>query len=409
FASAQELSKLNEGFAFTFFYLLKAVAKFLFSFEVDVLALKPESEGPRSTLGLAQGSLSGLARTAVIENKKLRARIVSAPESEFKNHSLGEQLFLEWTDREPTDIEVRYLRGSREARRNVETRTESTGAPVFRKDGVYVIAGGAGGIGLRFCEALAGRVKGLVLMGRSELSIDKKKTLTALEKKGSRILYLRADLSKEDEVNRVVSEARKALGGIHGVIHSGGNLEDGLLLSKSKESFAKVFDPKVLGAWNLHTATIGDALDFFSVFSSIVSVIGNVGQADYAAANSFLDQFAHWRNASGASGKTQSLNWTLWADGGMGHKDAVLKQLGMMGITPLPAQDAIPAFERFILSGESQVVVVAGDHKKLSELFYLTSGSSAPSSIPQEQSKATVKAMMKPVSQPQNLQALEAE
>jgi len=83
---------------------------------------------------------------------------------------------------------------------------------------------------------------------------------------------------------------------LDGVIHAAGVLRDGFILQKNLQDVAAVLAPKVLGLVNLDTATKTLALDFFVVFSSLASVLGNIGQADYAAANAFMDAYASYRD-----------------------------------------------------------------------------------------------------------------
>jgi hypothetical protein len=108
---------------------------------------------------------------------------------------------------------------------------------------------------------------------------------------------------------------------LRGVVHAAGVLDDGALVQQSAERFARVLLPKAAGAWHLHELTqaaserSGTALDFFVLFSSASSVVGNRGQGNYAAANAFLDALAQVRRAQGLAGL--SINWGAWAEVGM--------------------------------------------------------------------------------------------
>jgi polyketide synthase 12/myxalamid-type polyketide synthase MxaB len=99
------------------------------------------------------------------------------------------------------------------------------------------------------------------------------------------------------------------------VIHAAGVLDDGVLAQQTWARCATVFGPKVGGAWALDRATAGLPLDWFVLFSSMVTVVGAPGQGNYAAANAALDALAHQRRARGQSGL--SINWGPWADAGM--------------------------------------------------------------------------------------------
>ena len=112
-------------------------------------------------------------------------------------------------------------------------------------------------------------------------------------------------------------------------------------MKKSSDEFKKVLRPKIDGVLNLDKLTQGDKLKYFVVFSSITSVLGNVGQSDYAYANSFMDDFCVNRNLEtergNRFGKAVSINWPLWKNGGMQIEDKIqdklLKEKGMTSLS----------------------------------------------------------------------------
>ena len=119
-------------------------------------------------------------------------------------------------------------------------------------------------------------------------------------------------------------------GHLDGIIHAAGVLRDSLLLNKTQEEVLAVLAPKVIGVEQLDEASAEIPLDFFVLCSSLAAVAGNVGQADYAAANAYLDAFARVRQAKVLAGERQgttvSINWSLWEAGGM-HLDASTLQM----------------------------------------------------------------------------------
>src|SRR5205807_10212419 len=108
-------------------------------------------------------------------------------------------------------------------------------------------------------------------------------------------LCLQADVSKLEEVEMIVREAKTRFAQIHGVIHAAGVNRDAFILKKTGEEMEAVLAPKVYGAINVDRATSGENLDLFVLFSSVAGVMGNLGQCDYAYANHFLDSFAEAR------------------------------------------------------------------------------------------------------------------
>ena len=103
--------------------------------------------------------------------------------------------------------------------------------------------------------------------------------------------------------------------------------------------------PKVAGVVNLDNASRDFELEHFVCFSSVTSVLGNPGQTDYAAANGFMDRYAAWRNSQVAKGechgRTVSINWPLWADGGMQVDDAIVNRLKQSGQAPLGTEQGL--------------------------------------------------------------------
>jgi thioesterase domain-containing protein/NAD(P)-dependent dehydrogenase (short-subunit alcohol dehydrogenase family)/aryl carrier-like protein len=198
--------------------------------------------------------------------------------------------------------------------------------------GVYLITGGLGGIGLVIAEYLARNYHAkLVLLGRSSIPVAEewkealqsshtpdrlKQTLRKLleiQALGAEILTCRADVTRVDEMRQAIDLATQKFGAINGVIHAAGIAEDSPLLVKTRESAARVLDPKIKGTLVLAELLHDMQLDFVAMFSSVSSLSPPAGQVDYAAANAFLDAFAAtWRGAP-----TIAINWGRWRGVGL--------------------------------------------------------------------------------------------
>ena len=118
-------------------------------------------------------------------------------------------------------------------------------------------------------------------------------------------------MSREHDVARVLSEIQATTVRLRGVVHAAGVLHDGVLAQQDWNSFRAVMGAKAGGAWLLHRLTRDADLDFFVLFSSVASLLGSPGQANYAAANAFLDTLAHYRRRRRLCGT--SINWGAWA------------------------------------------------------------------------------------------------
>ncbi|BCJ94414.1 hypothetical protein acsn021_19830 [Anaerocolumna cellulosilytica] len=229
----------------------------------------------------------------------------------------------------------------------------------FKENGVYVIAGGLGGVGLEIAKCI-GKTVGtkLVLLGRSQLPereqwdlvsqkddsdiASKVKALKSIEALGCEVSYISVDLGGEEEVMTAMESVRAAYGSINGVIHAAGVLKDGLIKNLSQELYDYVTVSKIRGAWLLDQATEQDALDFYVICSALVTFLGNVGQAFYSTANAFLDSFAGHR-ALIKKKKTIVINWGVWSDVGMVADSVNKKLLEERGIIPLTTEEAIGA------------------------------------------------------------------
>ncbi len=178
------------------------------------------------------------------------------------------------------------------------------------------------------------------------------------------------DVTDREAVKGLIREINEKFGGLDGIIHSAGVLRDGFILKKSREQFQEVLAPKVDGLVNLDEESKDLTLDFFVVFSSLAGVFGNIGQADYATANAFMDAYAEYRNklviAGRRKGKTLSINWPLWQEGGMKVNEETLNNMRQSsGMIAMDTEIGINAFYRCMANGEVQIMVSNGELKKL--------------------------------------------
>lgn len=209
---------------------------------------------------------------------------------------------------------------------------ESEADSKLKSNGVYLITGGLGAIGLRFAKHIAQKTNSnLILTTTKEFperdkwdSIEKMQIMGDVREKiekireieslGSNVTVIKADVSNREEMKSAVSSIIAKHGQLNGVIHSAGIAGGGVIQLKTMEMVEKVFKPKVDGTIVLNEVLEGVELDFMILFSSVTAVLGGVGQIDYCSANAFLDAFA---NSKYESSKTISINWDTWNDIGM--------------------------------------------------------------------------------------------
>jgi acyl transferase domain-containing protein/aryl carrier-like protein len=235
----------------------------------------------------------------------------------------------------------------------------------LRSDGTYLITGGLGGFGLAIAQWMVERgARRLVLMGRSGASSREAETaLEAMEQAGAEVVVAPADVSDEGQLADVLDNIDRFSPPLRGVVHAAMVLDDGFLFQLDEERFKKVMAPKAVGAWNLHTQTLNCPLDFFVLFSSVTSLIGNPGQANYCAANAFLDALAHYRRARNLPALT--INWGAIGEVGyLARHGAVSEHLERQGLAPLSIADATAMLEHLLRRDSAQAGVISIDWQK---------------------------------------------
>lgn len=173
-------------------------------------------------------------------------------------------------------------------------------ANAFRADGAYLITGGLGELGLFLAEKIAvagcGRI---VLTSRSQPTLKALQTIELIRAMGAEVVVHCGDISDPTTAQRMVEAATATGLPVRGVLHAAAVIEDTAVVDLSDELIERDWAPKVYGAWNLHTATVDQPLDWFCSFSSTAALVGSPRKGGYAAANSWLDAFTRWRRTRG--------------------------------------------------------------------------------------------------------------
>ena len=368
--AAQLDLNLDRGL-YSILYLYQAVYQEVYQ---KVTQLKLESKikclylfpGSSRRVSPLHESLSGFANSHATVNHRFELILIQiAPDSGIQKELAG--IILNETS-DPANAngrEIRYENGCRFIR--TMQRFQPAGNLSLVPGGVYLITGGSGGLGMIFARYLAEHYRArLILTGRSPLEKDKLEQLKALENLGAEAAYIRTDISKLAEVKRLITMIRQKYRTIHGVIHSAGVSGGPLVGQSDKASFEKVLQPKVQGLINLDMALGEEKIDFLVMFSSIAAVVGDFGGCSYAVANSFMDRFARFREQlrleGKRSGKTLSINWALWKEGGLGLGDSELRDyyFKYSGMQALETAWGIKAFRAAMAAEAVQVVVASG-------------------------------------------------
>ena len=243
---------------------------------------------------------------------------------------------------------------------NITSLDSSTKELKCKVNASYLVTGGLSGFGLRTATWLVEKgARSLVLISRSA-SIDKdsEKVIKDLQSKGVSVYVRACDVTDKSALKRLISEIQTEIPPLKGLVHAAMVLEDGLIRNMSQQQLLKVMNPKITGAWNLHEATLEVDLDFFVVYSSATTFVGNPGQANYVAANSFLESLVAYRRAQGLPG--QYAAWGAISDVGyLARNEETKKALqSRLGGNALSSDQALKVLEKIILSKKLGAAVI---------------------------------------------------
>ncbi|MVO98613.1 type I polyketide synthase [Paenibacillus lutrae] len=255
----------------------------------------------------------------------------------------------------------------------METNQSDDQYPI-RDNGVYVLTGGLGVIGLQIARSLAAHHKvNLVLLGRTELPGQPEweaivqgvqehpgyrqiHDLLELEKMGATVFYYSVDVTDEPQMMHTMNAVRQRFGRIHGVVHSAGvgsRMKGAFIRDEDLSVAQQVLSPKVKGTWILDRATRQDALDFFVLCSSAITLIGGAGSGHYTAANCFLNAYASKRRLEGAN--MTSINWSAWQAGISEREQTGMRSSQLFEL--LGSDEATQAFYHTLNLPYAQVIV----------------------------------------------------
>ena len=314
--------------------------------------------------------LGSILKTAKCEHPNVLWETVCLADNFMQNHIL-------YVNRKMLQKEIVLGNTKSQMKRLTEVAEEPKVYAPWKDKKVYLITGGAGKLGLLFAKDIVSKAKNvtIILLGRSELKEATYNEIADLNQNGACVVYYRADITNAKAVKQVLESVRNEYDEVEGIIHCAGIIKDSLILKTDLGSCKEVLDVKVKGFQNLHEASKDMKLSFFVCCSSYAAAFGNVGQVAYAGANAYMDSMAVMRNEAvrrgECYGKTLSINWPYWKDGGMRVPAEKLEKVYQYtGMSPLNAETGLKALYTCMNTMEGQVIILQGDKNKMKETLF---------------------------------------
>jgi natural product biosynthesis luciferase-like monooxygenase protein len=315
--------------------------------------------------------LSALLKTAHRENPRLITQCIEIVDA-ITSADLARLIQLDARNLRSQDLRyVKEMRCIRRLRR-LATQSEVQRAPLqWRKESVILITGGAGGLGLILARAIAQHAQNatLILVGRARLSPEKQRQIDELRILGLTVDYQQADVADRASVQTLFAHIANSHRPLTAIVHCAGVVNSSSpITEKTAADFRQIMAAKVSGVVNLDEASQAFALDYFIGFSSVASVFGLPGHGEYAAANGFMDAYIHYRTGlvmqGRRIGKSLSINWPTWADGGMRHDEISGDWAGKGGVRTLGTELGLAVLNVSLELNRSRVVVISGNQSR---------------------------------------------
>lgn len=302
-----------------------------------------------------QAGLVGLGRVAALEYSDLKLRCMDV------NENVPIDVLIHEISSEKKNDFILY-RNTEQYEETIEKSPIHLTEAGFsiNSDGVVIISGGTGELGTEVASFLAkNNIKKLVLLGSKNKNHNNEQ-LRKLQGICDVFEVDAVNIDDYNEVNDLVNNIREKYGKIAGVLHLAGKAGDGFIYKKSIDDFMKVYQPKALGALNLHVATLQDDIEFFVEFSSISGLDYNVGQSDYTAANMVLDSLAEYRRENSMA--AVSIQWPAWREIGIAQRmNAVNEEEEFL---PMDTDEAIRVLAQIMRTKTIPPVIMPGLKKK---------------------------------------------
>jgi NAD(P)-dependent dehydrogenase (short-subunit alcohol dehydrogenase family)/acyl carrier protein len=358
--SPSAIQKIQQHICGSLLYLVQSLAKFGHTLPPSLwIVTRGAIASGQELSNLVQAPLQGLGKVIALEHNRLWGGMIDLSPNTYNNEV---EMLLQAIQTADGEDQIVIREEQCYVPRLISYQPQKGLIQKFNSNSTYLITGGLGALGLQIAEWFVQQgVRHLVLVNRSLASQQTQIILDKLRQKGVTVKVAQADVSSPVAIAGVLEDIKANMPPLRGIIHAAGILDDGILIEQNWQRFWQVLEPKVAGAWNLHQLTQDIQLDFFVCFSSIAALLGSLGQANYAAANAFVDALAHYRQKLGLPGL--SINWGPFSGIGMAATVDNYYQTRWQeqGINPLNPEQAMQILELLFKQDKPQVGVFQVD------------------------------------------------
>lgn len=344
--TVDELEESQSKGVYSLFYIVRAMVQNGIEKDTNIFMVSRfanDVTGAEVRLNPENATLAGLGKTVKHEVPGVRCKFIDI------DNTTGADDLLSEMKRTTNAYQVAYRNGKRyiEEFDEFDIASAEEQKVEIRDEGVYIITGGTGGIGLEIARYLSSKNKvKIALLSRSELPArelwddvllngEEKvqrciRYVREIEAAGSQVIGYSTEISNMKEVRRIINELRENFGRINGIFHCAGIAGGSFIIRRKKEEVDAVLNPKVYGTWVLDQLTREDNPDFFVMCSSGLSVLGEPGNGDYTAANCYMETYSAYRQKNGL--KTLVIDWASWKEIGMSvvfgiNRDMIFKAI----------------------------------------------------------------------------------
>lgn len=334
----------------------------------------------QSVVEPAQAALWGLGRVIALELPDAWGGLIDLDPALPLEKQIT-SLIAEIRARDAED-QIAYRNNQRFTARLSRTTRPVSQPYTFKPDATYLITGGLGGLGLQIARWIAEKgARHLVLIGRrglpnradwdalpigSQAAVQAAAVRAIETTTGAKIETAAVDVGDETALTNLISTFGANRPPLKGIIHAAAALSNCNITDLTADDLRSMFMPKIRGTWNLHETTRHLDLDFFALFSSTTALWGSSQLGHYAAANTFLDAFAHYRRAQKLP--AISINWGTW-EVMRAASEAEQQRVAQFGLEQMPTEAALNILENLLSTDLAQITVAAVDWETLKTAY----------------------------------------